>query len=475
MSEPLRPDDPRTLGRFTLLRRLGEGGQGIVYLGSDPQNGQAVAVKVLKAADAEARRRLEREMDAARRVRLQYCIARVVDYSFEGTRPFVVSEFVDGPSLYERVAEQGPLRGGDLERLLAFTAQALVTIHGSGVVHRDLKPANVLLGRDGPRVVDFGIARPVDQHTQSGQIVGTPAYISPEQLQGQPASKASDIWAWACTMVFAATGYPPFGPFDEDGTNVAVILGRIMNAEPRLGQGLEAFEPLLRRCLDKDPSRRPTARRLRDELEADLEHDAPYEGPAAPPPSAAPQFPPPHRPEGPPYGPPATPPPFHPQGEPTPPPFIPPGEPTPRRRRSRWPAAVLALLVLLGAGGWFGYQKLAEKGVVPSGGTTIPAAFAGTWWGDLNTTDGKYYQVKLVLFEGASSGDAEFNGEGLCVGTLGVKAVRDGELELDLTDEDPACPQGLLQLSRREGDLALVYAPPAGAGGSTTLRRNGEG
>ncbi|GAA3197931.1 serine/threonine protein kinase [Actinocorallia longicatena] len=304
MGEPLKPDDPRTLGRFTLRERLGEGGQGIVYLGLDPESGERVAVKVLKAADAEARQRLEREMNAVQRVRRRFCIARVIDFSFEGQRPFVVSEYVEGPSLYERVAQSGPLRDGDLERLLVNTATALIAIHQSGVVHRDLKPANVLLGPDGPRVVDFGIARPVDQHTRSGQLVGTPSYFAPEQLNGVPASQASDIWAWACTMVFAATAFPPFGPFPDDGPNIAAILSRIIREEPRLGHGLDEWEPLLKRCLDKDPARRPTARQVHDLiLESDLDIEPPPV-PAEPPvsswqppptpgfPAAAPSIPP---------------------------------------------------------------------------------------------------------------------------------------------------------------------------------------
>ncbi|GAA0947433.1 serine/threonine-protein kinase [Actinocorallia libanotica] len=476
MAEPLRPDDPRSLGRFPLLERLGEGGQGIVYLGRDPQTGERVAVKVLKAADAEARERLEREMDAARRVRLQYCISRVIDYSFEGTRPFVVSEFVDGPSLFERVAAQGPLRGGDLERLLAFTAQALVTIHGSGVVHRDLKPANVLLGPDGPRVVDFGIARPVDQHTQSGRIVGTPAYIAPEQLQGQPAGKASDVWAWACTMVFAATGYPPFGPFEGDGDNIAVVLGRVMHAQPRLGHGLEAFEPLLRGCLDKDPARRPSARRLREELEADLEHEHDGPPPGAPPGAlpGAPSWPRTDetldRSTPPPF--PATPPPFPPPPT-TPQPLYPPGVPVPRRRRRKWPAAVLALLVVLGAGGWYGYRELGGEAALP-GGDAIPAAFAGTWTGGLTIRDAQggeqYYDVQLTLFEGQTSGDAQFTGDRVCNGTLGVKAVRPGQLELDLADRNPDCPDGTVRLSPEGDGLSLAYAAGLESGGSSLSR-----
>src|SRR4051812_3774858 len=255
MGDPLRPEDPSQLGRFRLIERLGEGGQGIVYLGEDPDNGRRVAVKVLKTgADAEARARLAHEMAAAQRVR-PFCTARVIDFSFDGARPFIVSEFIDGPSLYNHVLDTGPMRDGELERLLVNTATALVAIHRARIVHRDLKPANVLLGRDGPRVVDFSIAKPGDQHTHTGQLIGTPSYFSPEQLNGAKATYKSDVFAWAGTMVFAAGGHPPFGPFPEDGDNIAVILGRIMHAEPNLNGIPPEWVPLLRRCLDKEIGR----------------------------------------------------------------------------------------------------------------------------------------------------------------------------------------------------------------------------
>src|ERR1700754_4162589 len=178
---PLEPADPQWLCRVRLLGRLGEGGQGIVYLGEGTA-GERVAVKVLKTgADPRARDRLSREMAAAMRV-APFCTARVVDSSVDGPLPYIVSEFVDGPSLHERVSEGGPLHGGDLDRLMLNTARALRAIHRVGIVHRDLKPANILLGPDGPRVVDFGIARAIDAEA-STQMIGTPAYFAPEWLR----------------------------------------------------------------------------------------------------------------------------------------------------------------------------------------------------------------------------------------------------------------------------------------------------
>ncbi|GAA2901520.1 hypothetical protein GCM10010517_67340 [Streptosporangium fragile] len=253
---PLLPTDPRTLGDFRVVARLGEGGQGVVYeaLASD---GERVAVKVLKnGADPTTRARLAREVEAARRV-APFCTARVITADLDRPDPFVVSEFVAGPSLAERVRENGPLRGGDLDRLAVGTASALAAIHGAGVVHRDFKPANVLLGPDGPRVVDFGIARPPDAGTATSALSGTPPYMAPEQLNGVRASPASDVFAWAGTMVYAATGRSPFG-----GDTVAIVFGRILTQEPDLAGVPAGLLPTLAACLAKDPAARPTARDL---------------------------------------------------------------------------------------------------------------------------------------------------------------------------------------------------------------------
>ncbi|SEM34148.1 serine/threonine-protein kinase [Nonomuraea pusilla] len=255
MVTPLTPDDPVALGGYRLERRLGEGGQGVVYLGRGA-SGEPVAVKLLGAGDPATRARLARELDALAGI-ASFCTARVLDVSTGGPRPYVVSEYVDGPSLADRVRERGPLRGGDLERLAVGTATALAAIHAAGVVHRDLKPSNVLLGPDGPRVVDFGIARAEGAATLTSGLVGTPAYLAPEQIAGAPASAASDVFAWASTVLYAATGASPFG-----ADTVPAVLHRVLHAEP----DLSALPPRLREpvaaCLSKDASRRPAARDL---------------------------------------------------------------------------------------------------------------------------------------------------------------------------------------------------------------------
>ncbi|GAA4236777.1 serine/threonine protein kinase [Streptosporangium album] len=255
VATPLTPDDPLRLGAFRLAGRLGEGGQGVVYLAHTP-SGEPVAVKALFRADPEWRTRLSRELSALESV-APFCTARVLDASVDGPQPYVVSEFVDGPSLQERIRERGPLHGGELERLLVGTATALAAIHAAGVVHRDFKPANVLLGPDGPRVVDFGIARAEGAATMTSGLIGTPAYLSPEQIAGSPASPASDVFAWAATMVCAASGLSPFG-----ADTLPAVLHRILNHQPDLSALPARFVPLVAACLNKDPAGRPTARAL---------------------------------------------------------------------------------------------------------------------------------------------------------------------------------------------------------------------
>lgn len=256
--KPLKLGDPPRLGRFEILARLGDGGQGVVYLGrgTGPEE-ERVAVKVLRSSvDAMVLQRLARELDAIHQVQ-PFVTARVIDASAEGDQRFVVSEFIDGPSLQERVDVNGPMPEGDLQRLAVGTATALAAIHGAGVVHRDFKPANVLLGPDGPRVVDFGIARLVDATTITSGLIGTPCYVAPEQLEGERPGSAVDVFAWAVTMVFAATGRSAFG-----SDSVPAVMHRILNEQPDLGGVPPSLLPVIRQCLDKDPRRRPSARDL---------------------------------------------------------------------------------------------------------------------------------------------------------------------------------------------------------------------
>ncbi|WP_436761935.1 ABC transporter substrate-binding protein [Streptosporangium sp. V21-05] len=260
---PLRPGDPERIGPHRLVGFLGEGGQGVVYLARTPE-GERVALKVLHARlsdDAQAKRRFRREADAARRV-APFCTARVLRADVTGDRPYILSEYVDGESLQQVVSREGPRDEYALFRLAVATATALSAIHRAGIVHRDLKPSNVLLGPDGPRVIDFGIARALDAaYSLTTDLVGTPAYMAPEQFHEQEVGPAGDVFAWAGTMVFAATGRPPFGL-----GNLAVVMRRILLAEPDMSGVPESLRPLLDAALTKDPRSRPGSADVLDML-----------------------------------------------------------------------------------------------------------------------------------------------------------------------------------------------------------------
>ncbi|MFI7227859.1 glycoside hydrolase family 6 protein [Nonomuraea angiospora] len=259
--EALRDGDPRQVGPYTLLVRLGEGGMGVVYLGQAP-DGTRVAVKLIHArmdAHADFRRRFAREVAAAKRV-ARFCTAPVLDADVEGDVAYLVTEYVEGPSLGDAVRESGPLKGSALDGLAAAMAMALRAIHGAGVVHRDLKPSNVLLSQVGPKVIDFGIAQLMDAEMSSA-IVGTPSYMSPEQVSGATIGPASDIFSWGCTVAYAASGKPPFG-----SGSVPTILLRIVNEAPELHGLSGPLRDLVLASLTKNPRERPTAQDLMDRL-----------------------------------------------------------------------------------------------------------------------------------------------------------------------------------------------------------------
>ncbi|MET8867844.1 PASTA domain-containing protein [Nonomuraea sp. NPDC004580] len=277
-AQPLRTGDPRRLGDYELTGRLGEGGQGAVFLGS--RGGERYAVKLLHGPVGDERAAFLREVELAKHV-ARFCTAQVIDAGFDEGRPYIVSEYVDGHSLAREVALTGPRRGGALERLAVGTATALAAIHRAGIVHRDLKPQNVLLGSDGPRVIDFGLARALDAAaTVSGRGVGTPAYMAPEQITASAVTGAADVFSWGATMCFAANATAPFG---QD--SVAPVLHRILTAPPELGLLDGRLRTLVAACLDKDARNRPSSRELLFELlgESPAAGSAvsPAEGPAA--------------------------------------------------------------------------------------------------------------------------------------------------------------------------------------------------
>ncbi|MGW1877164.1 protein kinase domain-containing protein [Streptomyces sp. NPDC001975] len=258
----LEPGDPRSVGEYQLLRRLGAGGMGRVFLGRSP-GGRAVAVKVvhaeLVAGQPEFRSRFRREVEAARKVSGAFT-APVVDADPDAPLPWLVTSYIAGPSLQDAVREQGPLSAATVLGLAAGLAEALTSIHAAQLVHRDLKPSNVLLAEDGPRVIDFGIARSVESGTitRAGLMVGSPGFMSPEQVAGAEVTGASDVFSLGAVLAYAATGGNPFG----DGSTPA-LLYRVVHDEPDITAVTDpVLASLIAACLAKDPAQRPTPRQI---------------------------------------------------------------------------------------------------------------------------------------------------------------------------------------------------------------------
>ncbi len=297
--EPLQPGDPPRVGKYLLLSRLGSGGMGRVFLGRSP-GGRLVAVKLIRsglASDPEFRSRFAREVAAARRVGGIFT-APVVDADPDAPEPWLVTAYVDGPSLADRVASQGPLPASSVVTLAAGLAEGLGAIHATGMVHRDLKPSNVILANDGPRIIDFGISRALDatSMTHADMLVGSPGFMSPEQAQGREAGPESDIFSLGCLLTFAATGQSPFGT-----GSLAAVLYRVVYGPPATGGLYQEIRPLVERCLAKYPQQRPTADDLLAELgSARAEPDwLPWTAPGVPGPPPAMPSPPPAEPPGP--------------------------------------------------------------------------------------------------------------------------------------------------------------------------------
>ncbi|MGM9443540.1 serine/threonine-protein kinase [Streptomyces murinus] len=252
---PLSADDPREIGGYRLDARLGSGGMGVVYLARTPA-GRPIALKAVRqefAGDPEFRKRFAQEVASARRIHGLFT-AQVVDSSVDGPTPWLATAYIPGPSLQQVVQRHGPLPVRTVLLLVAGIAEALQAIHRAGVVHRDLKPANVLIADDGPRVIDFGIARATDTTalTSTGLRIGTAAFMAPEQAMGLPVTPATDVFALGALAVYVAGGAPPFGPGPE-----SAALYRVVHELPDLTRVPHDLHDLLSRCLAKCPKDRP--------------------------------------------------------------------------------------------------------------------------------------------------------------------------------------------------------------------------
>ncbi len=267
MISELSASDPRCVGPYRLLGKIGAGGMGIVYLASSPAD-DVVALKLVRpelAYDEEFRLRFKSEVAVVRRVG-GVCTAKVRDADVDADRPWVVTDFVAGPNLADLVDRHGPVPPDQQYALALGLTEALVAIHRAGIVHRDLKPNNVLCSPSGPKVIDFGIACTADRTliTVTGEIIGSPAWMSPEQVAENTVGCSADMFSLGSVLVFAATGRPPFGGGQLEG-----VMWRILNGAPDLGDesSLDAkLRPLVVRMLKKNPAERPNAQEAFDQL-----------------------------------------------------------------------------------------------------------------------------------------------------------------------------------------------------------------
>ncbi len=264
------------VGDYRLLTKIGEGGMGVVHLAQGP-DGSRVALKVLRphiVGDDEARERLAREVSSLRRVTSPR-IAEIIDADPWGDTPFVATRYVPGLSLHEHVRQEGPIAGDALRWFAAGLAEAVIAVHSVGVLHRDIKPTNILLEGRAPVLIDFGLARLAEDPrlTATGWLLGTPGYLAPEILYGDDATTASDVHSWAATVVYAATGHPPFGK----GPAMA-IMDRVRRGEHDLSAVPADLRPMVEQCLSPDPAARPETAAVLADLRRPVE---PAAGPAA--------------------------------------------------------------------------------------------------------------------------------------------------------------------------------------------------
>jgi len=507
LQRELGSTDPGRIGAYRLTARLGEGGQGVVYLALGP-DGEQVVVKLLRAAalrDPAARARLAREVNAARTV-ARFCTAQVLAADIDGDPPYVVSEYVPGPTLAQLVRSSGPLSGAALDRLAVGTATALTAIHQARIVHRDVKPGNVVLGPDGPRMIDFGIAHDLaGDVTATAAMLGTPAFTAPEQVTSGAVGPPADLFAWGSTMVFAATGRSPF-----DAGSAVAQLHRVLHAPPDLTGVPRALAAVVERCLDKEPGLRPTAEQVLLHLLGGVRDGGPGARGGAGPRVRATQE---HLRAGD-----VTTVLAEPEPQPEPDPFGGPFgahdgawedaragaragtaarwhdvEEPPRRRPGRAPLALVlgvAAVVLAGVTAWrtAGHgapsapqAPAAARATTPSAPASapapvVPAGFAGRWSGQVAQPPGagRTFPVSLTLTGGTAEG-------GLVLPTLGCTAVVDvagpppSDTRLTLDERTTADPRGRCAAAARivltaagDGTLGFSWQDDANPGNTAT-------
>lgn len=279
--ESLLPGDPPEIGGYRLLARLGAGGMGEVFL-ARTASGRPLALKTVHrdlSLQPDFAERFDREIRTNDRVRSAWTVS-VVDFSQPGASPqWLATEYIAAPSLGDWVHRYGPLPAAAVAALARELSAALVTVRAAGVVHRDIKPANVLLGPERPFLIDFGIARAVrdPRYTQTGAVIGTPGFLSPEQATGSVASAPADVFSLAAVLVYAATGRSPFVAGGEE-LELPALLYRIVHDEPLLDGVPDVLLALVRECLAKDPGLRPTAEQLRERLGAVTGMEEEHEG-----------------------------------------------------------------------------------------------------------------------------------------------------------------------------------------------------
>jgi eukaryotic-like serine/threonine-protein kinase len=471
-ARPLRPTDPRHLGRYRLLGRLGQGGMGTVYLAERGAGDDAtpVAVKVIRAdlaGDEVFLRRFRGEVARARQVP-PFCTAEVLDADADHDPPYLVVEYVDGPSLAAVVAERGRLSPANVHGLAIGVAAALTAIHGAGVIHRDLKPSNVLLAPGSPKVIDFGIARAVEEHegsaghTFTDQPIGTVAYMAPERFESNTASTltpAADIFAWGAVVAYASTGRIPFAADSQPA-----IAYRIMTQPPDL-TGLEPpLRDLVEQALAKDPAERPDAPTLLNRLLAagprsgiDLTAPRPrlLDATAV---DMTTRLAPLGRDEA-----------------------TTQASRPPRRRRVRAAAGLLVLLAVAAVAAVVTLAPLGGSGAgsppaTATGTGALTAAVAGRWRGELVQSDGKRWSMELHLDEGGRTGTTTYP-ELRCVGGLTVATVGVDTLRYSEHIRSGTCtPDGTVTVSlRADGRMDVYYVPAVGGYTASAMLTRVEG